>query len=225
MQYLSYSILFISIFIASCEPAVIFDTPMPPDVKEIETIPLALRGTYLCQSDSSLIHVSSRLVYAENFHTLMMPIKSIQETEGCVIIDGGLYLPCIKECIPFEYVNDSIVKFDVYYQDTLFQPSLGVLKFYKERLFINIEDQRGGWITHMVTPQQYGDLLWEMIDIPDDYSVLKDVSKKLTVKESPKSKLPLYIIKPTQIDFDEILNRDYTLHCETLTPVRINYYY
>ena len=79
------------------------------------------------------------------------------ESQHCSILDRGLYLPDLSECIPFEYINDDSIKAQVYYWDTLNLFKDGeAAKYYIGQLFLNTKDIEGHWDTWVIKASKDG---------------------------------------------------------------------
>jgi len=212
-------------FFVSCELDVYFEDANPPGVAEISNIPNSFMGSFECESDGTRIHAYSKLVIEEHSREFVTSIQKVKETENCSIIAGGLYLPGRKECIPFEYINDDSIKATIYTIDTLFSFSPDqVAKLYKGRLFLNMKNGLGEWMTFMLSPQEDNSLRWELIDVPNDIEKIKDVSQSYTTRVTDDKKTK-YTIKTSLANFEEIISRDFTRECDILIPIskRINY--
>lgn len=209
----------LNMLLSSCEPKVLFKEAAPPEIEKINRIPDNFLGVFLCESDSSKMYAEPFIVYNESYHMIITSVEKIRETEDCSILAGGLYLPGRKECIPFEYIGKDSIMAKVYTIDTLFNfRENEVLKLYKGRLFLNYKSGYDEWVTFMITPLEYGALEWEVIDIPDKISKVEAITHDYVVKRDRDDE-ERYIIKPSLIEFDKILEKEYTRECDILFPV------
>ncbi len=215
-------ILFISIIVfASCESAVVFQDAMPPGVEAITEVPELFHGVYVCESDSSRIYIEKYDAVQESFYEFVTSIMRVRETEDCSIVAGGLYLPGRKECIPFEYINEDSISAKVYELDTLFSfQNDEIAKFYNGHLFLNKQNEEQNWITRMLTPQQGGSLILELITVPDNKRKVEEITIDYSTREIKKDNIQ-YIINPTLVEFERILDKEYTLECDILHPVNL----
>jgi len=218
-NYYYAAILFAILLLAACQPNVMFQEAVPPGIKAIKKIPNHFQGVYLCESDSSLIYTDANVVYKESYHMFITPISRVRQSEECKIVAGGLYLPGRKECIPFEYVGKDSIQAKVYSIDTLFNfRDNEVMKLYKGRLFMNYINEYKEWVTFMISPMGEGYMKWEMIDVPDQVKKVEDITAEYKTRLN-KDDETMYIIKPTLVEFDKILENDYTVLCDVLIPV------
>ncbi len=218
------TILFVilaSLFMFSCEINVFFDDAMPPDVEPISEIPDYFQGIFICESDSSIIHSTGDIVLKESYNRFVTTLDRIRESENCSVLAGGIHLGNRNECFPFTYITEDSIAVEIYSIDTIFHfNDEQVAKIYKDRLFLNIGDQNEGWITFMITPQPDGDLLWEYIDVPDKLKSIEKITYNYKTIERPE-KDNQYILKPTLVEFDRILQNRYTTQCDYLRRVNL----
>jgi len=211
------------LLLISCQPNVLFQEAMPPDVVSIDKVPKLFQGIYLCESDSSRMYAEDYVVFNETYHMFVTHIDKVKETENCSIVAGGLYLPGRRECVPFEYVGEDTIKAKVYTIDTLFDFSENqVLKEYKGRLFMNYMNEYNEWVTYMISPMADGSMKWELIDVPDKIKEVEGITHDYTTRLN-KDEETMYIIKPTLVDFERILSREYTSTCDILIPINLEF--
>lgn len=214
-------IIFIFLILIACEPNVVFEEALPPEIDAIDQIPEVFQGAFMCDSDSSRIYVDAFLAIHESYYKFYTTVEKVRETENCSIVAGGLYLPGRKSCIPFEYISEDSIMAKIYEQDTLFSFSdIEVAKTYKGRLFLNRQNERGHWITWMLSPESDGSMLLELIDVPDKKKSIDEISQVIHTRKTKKDKIQ-YIIKPSLVEFDKILKKGYTTECELLHPINM----
>lgn len=221
LSLLLWSGLLIGILITTaCESNVLFKDAMPPGIARLKTIPLSYQGQFLCESDSSIIISKEESIVREAYVKFYAYLKQIKETEGCSIKDGSLYMPWSEECIPFEYVNDSLITAKMHKIDTLFHFRKGeVAKLYKGRLFLNVQVKNSkNWLTSMVSQKEDGTIYWERIHMPDEIEKVEAITPNFTTKKSRENKT-VYIMNPTLVEFDKILEKNYVRECDVFTPI------
>jgi|GEM_PF-1173224 len=219
---LFYSMLIISLTFISfgCDTNVMFEDAMPPNVDIITTIPSSYQGTYLCESDSSIIHATNRSLVRESFLRFSSPIDQVRETEGCEIKNDSLFMPWSDVCLPFDYINDSTITATVHKFDTLFKfRKEEIAKYYKGRVFLNAQiynDKK--WVTSMLTKQEDGSVKWEQIQMPEDIEKVTAITPDFETKKTRKDET-IYILNPTLVEFDKILEKNYVRQCDVFTPI------
>jgi len=158
-------------------------------------------------------------VYKESYRMFITTIEKVEQTEDCAIVAGGLYLPGRKECIPFDYIEDDKIVAKIYSIDTLFGFRKDeVLKLYKGRLFLNYQSEKNEWVCHMITPMRDRSMKWELINVPDEVNTIEEVTVDYTTREN-KEEETLYVIKPTLVEFDQILDKNFVSDCDILYPI------
>ncbi len=219
LRVLSF-LLFISLFLA-CEPSVKFAGAMPPDIEPIESIPVNFHGTYMCESDSSRVYINPSCIVLESHYEFTTTVEEVEQTEDCSIVAGGLYLPGRKECIPFEYIGGDSIRAKVYELDTMVSFSdQQVVKSYKGHLFINLQNEEKTWSVWLLTPESDGSILFRSIDVPEDKDSIEAIT--LDYKSIEKDTHTIeYILNPTLIEFDRILEKPYISECDMLIPVNL----
>lgn len=221
MNKLKYLFFISLLYFISCEPNVLFQEAVPPEVLAIDRLPEEFQGVYMCESDSSRMYADDFIIYNESYHQFVTTLDRIKDTEHCSIIAGGLYLPGRKECIPFEYISEDTITAKVYSIDTLFAfRDNEILKLYKGRLFMNYKNGLDEWVTFMISPMEDGAMNWELIDIPDRVrkveAITQDYSVRVNVDDEKK-----YIIKPNLVEFERILDKNYLRPCDVLYPINL----
>lgn len=221
VQLIRITIVFSIFILMSCQPNVVFEDTLPPGIDSIDKIPDVFQGVYMCESDSSRMYADPFAIYNESYHTFIIPISRVEETENCSIVAGGLYLPGRKDCIPFEYIGEDTIMAKVYSIDTLFSFQANeVMKLYKGRLFMNYKNRHNEWVTHMISPLDDGSVQWDLIDVPDKIKKVEAITHEYTTRQNEDNET-MYILKPTMVEFERILQRKYTSTCDILIPINI----
>tara|TARA_B100000497_G_C7664867_1_gene400785 strand:- start:516 stop:1133 length:618 start_codon:yes stop_codon:yes gene_type:complete len=203
---------------------VYFENTMPPNIESISEIPNTLLGAYLCDSDNDMIYAENRLIYMMSYDQFVTSLDEINQTESCNFLNGELFLPNREECVPFEYLSDDKIRVTLSSIDTLFAFRKNeVAKMYKNRLFLNVKGElEEEWITYMISKRDHGVLLWERIEVPDEKEYLKSLTYKYETIEYQETE-DKYVINPTLIEFDEFLEKEFTLECDVLIPINAEF--
>ncbi len=209
----------------SCEPVVAFDKAMPPEVESISSIPLEFIGVYMCESDSSLVYIDNDEIFKESYREFITTRDKVKETEGCSLVAGGIYLPGRKECIPVTFIGEDSISAKVYDIETLFSfREFEVAKYHKGHLFLNIRDKNEHWYTFIFTPNVDGSVEWKLVDVPRDIETIEAITPDYTSIPVGEDKV-LYILSPTLVEFEDILEKEYFMDCEYLTPINSEHFY
>ena len=220
MININYLYLITLVLFVGCIPNVLFKEALPPDIQAISEFPIEMIGTYVCESDGNIIEITKEAIIKEEYYTVTMPITEIGQSETCAIVDGSLHIEGRQECIPFTYVSEDTISAQVFDLDTLFSTQTSVLKMYRGHLFVNTLGSDKAWITFMVSHGKYGDLIWKLILVPDEIEQINEITSDVSIVKSEEDKMEKYIINPSLKEFDYILNKDFTIECEQLTPIR-----
>lgn len=207
----------------ACQPNVLFHEAVPPNVEAIYKVPSFFQGVFMCESDSSLMYAQENVIYNESYRMFVTPLKRVIEKEECSIVAGELYVAGNQECIPFEYLSEDTIQAKVYSRDTLFSfRESEVMKLYKGRLFMNYKNKRNEWVTYMITPLANRNMNWELIDVPDKINEIESITHDYTTRNYKQDET-LFILKPTLVEFDRILSRQYTSSCDVLIPINLEF--
>ncbi len=220
---------FLTLFILSlalaCNPGVVFEHANPPSIEASKVIPGQYRGNYICESDSAIVKIDSRRIIQEVLVEFVTTLEKVQETEHCSIVDGGLYLPGRKECIPFEYIGEDTISAILFEQDTLFDLTRDhVAKMYRKQLFLNVPSDSGEWMTWIVRTESDGTLLYSYIDVPDNKELIDELTVNYRESRLKRDKTQ-YILQPTLMEFEEIIKKDFVLFCDRLIPINAEFDY
>lgn len=217
-----YLYLIFIVLLAACEPDVKFAKALPPEVETIAEIPIQFQGTYMCESDSSRVFINRETIILESYYEFITSVSEVQETEDCSIVAGGLYLPGRKECIPFEYLSEDSIKARVYDLDTLIGIDImsEALKMYKGHLYINKLNEDQNWSSWILSPQEDGGLLFSVVDVPDKKERVEEITFDYETRKKSSDEIE-YVLNPSLVEFDRILDKDFITECEVLTPVNL----
>lgn len=211
------------LIVSSCNLNVMFKDAMPPNIDPVESIPKVFQGVYICESDSSLMYIFSDRVCRESYFQFKMCTRQVDEIEGCEISQNEIILPYRTDAIPFEYFDKDSIIATIHSYDTLFYFSdQTVAKVYRGRLFLNVENEADEWVTFMLTPQVGGAIALELINIPDEIETIEEITIDYT-ERAQRNGNTLYVLNPTLVEFDKILENNYTTECNVLHPVVINF--
>lgn len=219
MKYLT--LLSILVLIA-CEPKVYFKEAQPIDIEALTSIPAEYRGIYVFASDSTTVRATADVIAIDSYFEYETKLSNAQETEDCKIADGGIYLRGAKKCIPYESIDEDLVRAKIFSVDTIFSfNKYHTAKKYKNKLFMSYGDKEDKWVVNVLSPLGGGSILWELIDIPDKVHVIESISPSYCREMQPDSSF-LYIIDPDLQGFQSILDRGFVTSCDTLHPFKIN---
>ena len=223
MKYLGYTVLAIFAMIISCTPPVVFDQPYPTNADNLSAIPDEYQGTFICESDSALLFIEDRQIYIRQEHFFLLPLKDVEEFEECRIVGNEMYVAGRSECIPLEFLSDSLVRGIVLEYDTLFSlQETSVARLYEGHVALSAELMDGQWSVSFLSLEPNSDIKYRAIT---DKTRIKNI-EKITVLEnitSKDDKEERYKINPTMKQFDELFKDEKVfIECEYLTRVYVN---
>ena len=195
----------ISFFFSCEEPAVVFGGPQPQDLTPITAIDMIYRGTFICESDSSLVHVHGRTIFKEKAFKFSLTPEEIETTEGLDLLGEQLILADWPEPLPAE-ITDSLVYSSIVLKDTLFHMGAEqVLKAYKGHMVLNKKLNDEKWEVMILSLDYDMDLRLSKAELPDDFDRLNMLTPVKDISTEDKVQ---YLIAPTVMEFDEILRRN-----------------
>lgn len=213
-----------ALLFSCCTPPVVFDQPYPIDGEDLLEMPYAYQGTFICESDSSLLTIAPRDITVRKENYFLLPLKDIEQREDCNIDGNEMYVSGRAECIPLEFVNDSLVKGFVIEYDTLFVITEGsVARMYNGHVILSQELKDDEWAVSLLSLENNSDVKYRAIT---DKTKIRTVGR-ITAMENitlDSDKNERYKIKPTMKQFDELLNHEKIfIECEYLSRVSVEF--
>ena len=209
--------------ISACTPPVVFDKAYPLGEENLTELPANYRGSFICESDKALLVIDRNDITLRKENYFLLPLKDVEEREDCRISGEQMFVTGRSECIPLEFINDSIVKGIVVEHDTLFVMAEGsVARMYNGHVVLSQELKDNQWAVSLLSLEANSDIKYRAIT---DETKIKNVGKitsmeNITVEGDKKDR---YKIKPTMKQFDELLNDEKVfIECEYLTRVLLD---
>lgn len=214
------ALLTVIMLVSACTPPVVFDRPYPTTEKDLKAIPKNYLGTFICESDSALLIIDEADITLRRENFFLLPLKDVEERDDCKISGQEMYVSGRSECIPLEFVGDSLVKGTVVEHDTLFNMGKDeVVRMYKGHVVLSKEVKKGEWAISLLTLQENADIIYRAIT---DKTKIKNVRRVTTMEDitTEEDKNNRYKIRPTMKQFDRLLSDDRVfIECEYLTRV------
>lgn len=206
MKNIIHSILFLCFFAISCmEPPIVFEEAQPATVPAESQINLLYRGFYFCESDSALVYINKTTVYKEKLFDFAITIDEVDLIEELSFVNGKLYFEDDPSPLP-THVNGDTISSQINLRDTLFD--LGpksVLKYYKGHQILNNQLGPEKWEVNILSLDENLNLKLYSTTLPKDLEALE----KLTpVKDISTEQQIQFKIKPTEMEFGEILKQE-----------------
>ncbi len=211
------------LLVSACTPPVVFDKAYPLGEEDLVEIPPSYTGVFICESDSALLVIDRQDITLRKENYFMLPLKDVEEREDCRIAGEQMYVSGRSECIPLEFINDSIVKGTVVEHDTLFVMGEGsVARMYNGHVVLSQELKKDQWAVSLLSLEENSDITYRAIT---DKTKIKNIGKitameNITIESDKKDR---YKIKPSMKQFDELLEDETVfVECEYLTRVLLD---
>ena len=218
-----FFIVIMTALIIGCEPGLVYENAVPPGQENLSEIPELYQGSFVCSSDSTHVYVTNKAIIEEYYHQFVTSIDKIDESENCVIVGRGIHFKNPEVCVPFEYISDRLVTGKIYKVDTLFSISdKQVLRSYKGHLFFNYQMPQGNWVATMLTPTDNAGFTFRLLDMNEDITQIKATTTLVDTKELKDDKVQ-YIINPTLVEFDKIMDAPNRTACEEFIRINTRY--
>lgn len=218
-------ILFLFLSLSACEEGVVFKEANPPGIATIDKIPEIFHGTYMCESDSSIIRIRDYDAMRLSSYSIETSIEEVLESEHCAIVDGGLHIYGREECFPFDYISEDSISADIYLIDTMFAfDEDQKLKYYEGQLFLNTKTLSGNWLTWTLAASEGRSLAFSFVSVPADEEAIGALSQRYETGVIERDRVQ-YILDPTIEEFDFILSQKYSELCDILIPIDIEHTY
>ena len=220
---LRFFVVILTLFIIGCEPGLVYENAVPPGLDNLTEIPELYQGSFVCITDSTHVYVTDKAIIEEYYHQFVTSIDKIDESGNCVIVGRGIHFKDQQVCVPFEYISDRLVTGKIYKVDTLFSISeKQVLRSYKGHLFFNYQMPQGNWVATMLTPTDNAGFKFRLLDMKEDVSQIKAASTHVATRELKDDKTQ-YVINPTLVEFDKIMEAPNQVACEEFIRLRSRY--
>ena len=123
----------------ACEPPVVFTEAQPKGVKTQSTFSKKYQGTYFCDSDSSWVKVSPKMIYKEKTFFFITTRSEVEQNEFIELEGNIAYIDYFETFVQLEEIDDNLLAGNVTLRDTFFEiGEKGILKSYKGNEIIKL---------------------------------------------------------------------------------------
>ena len=194
-------ILLLLVFFNSCKkPEVSFEETQPQNVKEQNSIPKKLIGTYYNSEDKTELTISKYLIVKKITIEDTLNVSELNKNE--VIKKDSLLNMKTKEKYQIKKINDTLFT-NYIYSDTIFNiQEKDILKKFKGYYFLNKFIKSDGlWEVEKLNLTK-GVLKISGIDSEEEINLLE------TITETKRDTMKPFIIKPTKKQFKEFVKKN-----------------
>ncbi len=189
----------------ACVPPVVFSEPQPKGYNPQNSFPIYYRGTFLCDSDSSIVHIHGKTIFKEKEYELAATLEEIDSTPEIRLDGYNLYVEDFDQPFPINVVGDSVFgKMAV--RDTLFQlGEKNVLTQFRGHQILNKKMSNGDWEVLILSMDYEFDLALSMAALPEDLDRLKEITPVTDLSQGDTLQ---FKISPTVYEFSQILDEE-----------------
>ncbi|GLR17669.1 hypothetical protein GCM10007940_22840 [Portibacter lacus] len=208
--------------LGSCYSPVVFDEAYPKNEPALDAIPEFVQGIFMCESDSTIVTINDRGVYALNVNYFEESIDKINERETCTLIGNEIYFDEIQDCVPVDYISEDSIKGQFSTIDTLFHLNAeNIVKTYKGSVVLSSHVDNKEWIISLLSIDSYNNIFYRAINENSELEELAQITGMEQIGVDRNSE-PIYKIKPTKAEFEKIFDReDIFIVCEYLMRVNL----
>lgn len=215
-------IVSVLLLLAACVPPVVFNQPFPPNEDDLLFIPEKYHGIFMCESDSTLVIINEKVIYAREPYYFEEKISYLEEFEDCQMIDGKLVMNATGEIVPVEFVGADRVKGHFIEQDTIFElGENGIARPYDGNLLLSVAYKDGEWAVNGLTREANGNIVYRAINEATDLELVDNITPLTEIEKEDVDDPPRYVARPTLVQFDRMFrNERIYIECEVLIRVK-----
>ncbi len=204
--FIATAFIVILIFLASCQPPVVFGESQPSGIAPVTNIPKEYQGIYWCAADSATIYIDDKAFIKRKEYLIKLTRSEIDSNENLMILDGRMFVSDLEGDFPMQEKGDTITT-TIVIRDTLF--SIGreqLMKPFKGHLIMNTKLDENAWAVSVASLKANGLLSIARADFPENLSSLEAITPVRTLSEGNERNTQIYIT-PTKEQFEQILQK------------------
>ena len=215
-------IIAIILLLSACDSPVGFTEAQPSNQPDLDAIPEAYRGMFICQSDSILVKVEEQVIYSEITEMALTPMSYITEREDCKIINDSLYIEGHKECVKIEYVKDGHIAAMKTTRDTIFRlTSIQKARLYKGNLILSQITENDLWTIAILEMDGEKGVRYRAIVDDSDLQTLSEITSMSKV-DFQNPRYPQYKVTPKEVELDQLFeDPNIFIDCEYFSRIRL----
>ena len=186
------------------EPPVVFVSPQPAGQDAENIIDMIYHGTFLCESDSAIVHIRNKIIYKEKAFAFTLTLEEIAEMEEVTLVSDQLVVEDWPDPLPAKVIDDKVYS-SIILQDTLFQMGPDqVLKKFRGHQILNKKISNKKWEVLILSLDTDLNLRLSQAELPADFERLVNLT---TVKDISTEEQTQLLLSPTILEFEEILRQ------------------
>lgn len=191
----------------SCNQApVVFDQPQPNNLPAKPYFEPIYRGTFLCESDSAMVHVHAKTVFKEKAFAFKLSLEEIAEDSSILYSNGELFINSRNEPVSAKLDGDT-VRAEIILRDTLFEIGAHqILKHFRGHHILNKKVENNRWEVEVLSLVGDLDLRYAKAEMPEDLEQLEKITP--VKRKNTDTRKEQLIISPTVIEFNEIMQQE-----------------
>ena len=205
MKLFKYSgILLFLVVVFSCEPPIVFTEPQPERVPPSLTFNLPFRGIFLCEEDSTVVHVHGDCIFKEKVWQFELSQENLDTLQDFQLINDQLFSDFYDSYMETEILPDGTYRGTLIIRDTFFAVGdKAILKYFRGYQVLNRYNENRDWEVWLLGLDEYLNLTLQKTKMPDDLDRVKEISPLEDISNKDKIQ---YRMKPTLIEFSELMN-------------------
>ena len=205
-KIIQFSVVLLLVTLFACESKLVFTEPQPPETETMERFEEAYWGNYFCDSDSAIITVEPTMIHQWKYLNFRISNQQIAEDENILFIGENLYIDGYDGCFIYRIQNDTVYA-SLPIRDTLFRlddPNIR-LKSYNGHQVLNFKLKNKKWEAIILSLDKDGALGVQLATLPKEVEALAKITPVTNISTEDKEQ---YIISPTLLEFDEIIDQE-----------------
>jgi hypothetical protein len=199
-------IILATIFVASCQPPVVFGDAQPVDTEVFSSIPNSYRGIYWCRIDSASLYVDDHSFIKRKELLVHLTKSEIGADPNLELQNGELFVESWGQSFPIEVKGDTIIS-SLIIRDTLF--AIGpnqIVKPFKGHLILNTKLKENAWGVVVASLKGEGILSMARAELPENLTSLDSIVPVKTMAKRDNNETQI-LIRPTKEQFEKILQQ------------------
>ena len=205
-KYLFCMSIVVIFVLTACEPAVVFENPQPKGAPEEKNFATPYQGTYLSESDSSIVIIDSVCIYKRHWFDFTLSRKRIEKDDNVVKSGEFLHLKNIGKNAIYRIKNDTVYA-SVALEDTLFHldGSKYILKSHEGHQIMNVKLNEASYQVIVLSLDGKGNLDLMHASRLEDIEKLEKITPTQDISHHD---IEQFMINPTRVEFDEIMEQE-----------------